>query len=93
MNAAFEAMMEQSMAKCTTLSSTEARHFLEHGWVLVKGAVSKQIAADIVACAWRELEERGIMKDDPETWKQEPYIRTGCPPNLNIMASRGDKEA
>jgi hypothetical protein len=93
MNADFEAMMEQSMAKCTTLSSTEAWHFLEHGWVLVTDAVSKQIAADIVACAWRELEERGIMKDDPETWKQEPYIRTGCPPNLNIMASRGDKAA
>jgi hypothetical protein len=93
MNADFEAMIEQSIAKCTTLSRTEARHFLEHGWVVVKGAVSKQIAADIVTCAWRELEERGIMKDAPETWKQEPYIRTGCPPNINIMASRGDKEA
>jgi len=93
MNAEFEAMMEASMAKCTTLSSTEARHFLEHGWVLVKGAVSKQIAADIVASSWRELEERGIKKDAPQTWKKEPYIRTGGPPNLNIMASRGDKEA
>ena len=93
MNSDFEAMIEQSIAKCTTLSPTEARHFLEFGWVVVKGAVSKQIAADIVACAWRELEERGIMKDAPETWKQEPYIRTGCPPNINIMASRGDKEA
>ena len=93
MNSDFEAMVEQSIAKCTTLSPKEARHFLEHGWVVVKGTVSKQIAADIVACAWRELEERGIMKDDPETWKQEPYIRTGCPPDINIMASRGDKEA
>ena len=93
MNSDFEAMIEQSIAKCTTLSPKEARHFLEHGWVVVKGLVSKQIAADIVACAWRELEERGLMKDDPETWKQEPYIRTGCPPNINIMASRGDKEA
>ena len=93
MNSDFEAMIEQSIAKCTTLSPKEARHFLEHGWVVVKGAVSKQIAADIVACAWRELEERGSMKDDPETWKQEPYIRTGCPPNINIMASRGDEEA
>ena len=93
MNSDFEAMVEQSIAKCTTLSPKEAWHFLEHGWVVVKGAVSKQIAADIVACAWRELEERGSMKDDPETWKQEPYIRTGCPPDINIMASRGDKEA
>ena len=92
MNSDFEAMIEQSIAKCTTLSPTQARHFLEHGWVVVKSAVSQQIAADIVACAWRELEERGLMKDAPETWKQEPYIRTGCPPNIHIMASRGDKE-
>ena len=93
MNADFEAIIEQSIAKCTTLSPPEARHFLEHGWVVVKAVVSKQIAADIVACAWRELEERGIMKNEPETWKQEPYIWTGCPPDINIMASRGDKEA
>ena len=93
MNADFEAIIEQSIAKCTTLSPKEARHFLEHGWVVVKAVVSKQIAANFVASAWRELEERGIMKDDPETWKQEPYIRTGCPPDINIMASRGDKEA
>lgn len=93
MNSDFEAMIEQSIAQCTTLSPTEARHFLEHGWVVVKDAVPKQTAADIVACAWRELEERGLMKDDPETWKPEPYIRTGCPPNISIMAARGDKEA
>jgi hypothetical protein len=93
MNADFEAIIEQSIAKCTTLSPTEARHFLEYGWVVVTAVVSNKIAADIVASAWRELEERGIMKDDPETWKQEPYIRTGCPPDINIMASRGDKEA
>ena len=90
---AFEAMMEASIAKCTTLSPTEARRFIEHGWVMVQGAFSKQIADDVVASAWRELEERGIMKDAPQTWKQEPYVRTGCPPNITIMASRGDKEA
>ncbi len=85
--------MQESIAKCATLSPTEARRFIEHGWVMVQRAFSKQIADDVVASAWRELEERGIMKDAPETWKQEPYVRTGCPPNVNIMASRGDKEA
>lgn len=93
MNADFESMVDQAIAKCKTLSESDARHFVEHGWVVVKGAVSKPIAEDIVACAWRELEERGIKKDDPDTWKKEPYIRTGCPPNVNIMASRGDREA
>ena len=92
-NADFETIVDQAIAKCKTLSESDARHFVEHGWVVVKGAVPKQITKDIVACAWRELEERGIKKDDPETWKKEPYIRTGCPPNVHIMASRGDKEA
>ncbi len=93
MNAEFEVMIKQATARCTTLSPTQARHFVEHGWVVVKGAFSKQIAADIVACSWRELAEQGIMQDDPQTWKLGPYTRTGGPPNVSIMASRGDEAA
>jgi len=93
MNAEFEVMIEQATARCTTLSPTQARHFVEHGWVVVKGAFSKQIAADIVACSWRELAEQGIMQDDPQTWKLGPYTRTGGPPNVSIMAARGDEAA
>ena len=93
MNENFETIVDQAIVKCKTLSESDARHFVEHGWVVVKGAIPKRIAVDIVTCAWRELEERGIKQDDPETWRKEPYIRTGCPPNVNIMASRGDKEA
>jgi len=92
-NEDFESMVDQAIAKCQTLSESDARHFVEHGWVVVKGAVPRPIADDIVACAWRELEIRGFKKDDPETWKEEPYVRTGCPPNVHIMASRGDQEA
>ena len=29
----------------------------------------------------------------PETWKKGPYTRTGGPPNVSIMAGRGDKAA
>lgn len=93
MNAEFEVMIEQATARCTTLSPKQARHFVEHGWVVVKGAFSKQIAADIVACSWRELAEQGIMQDDPQTWKLGPYTRTGGPPNVSIMAARGDEAA
>ena len=93
MNAELEVMIKQATARCTTLSPTQARHFVERGWVVVKGAFSKQIAADIVACSWRELAEQGIMQDDPQTWKLGPYTRTGVPPNVGIMASRGDEAA
>ena len=93
MNSEFEVMVEQAIIRCSTLSPTQARHFVERGWVMVKDAFSKQIAADIVACSWRELEEQGIHPDDPQTWKLGPYTRTGGPPDVKIMASRGDEAA
>ncbi len=90
---AFEASVDAAIARCTTLSSEDAREFLKKGYVIVKNAFDKKLAADIVAAAWRELEDQGIMQDDPKTWKQSPYTRTGGPPNVGIMASRGDKQA
>ena len=60
MNADFETMVEQAIAKCKTLSEPDARHFVEHGWVVVKGAVPRRIAQEVVACAWRALEVRGF---------------------------------
>lgn len=61
--------------------------------MVVKNAFQKDIAEDLVECAWRELEDQGIMQDDPSTWEKGPYTRTGGPPNVGIMASRGDKQA
>ena len=61
--------------------------------MVVKGAFAKETARHIVNCGWRELEDQGIMQADPETWKKGPYTRTGGPPNVSIMASRGVKEA
>ncbi len=55
LNTNFETMIEHSIAKCTTLAPTEARHFLKHGWVMVKGSFPKRIAEDVVSCAWRAL--------------------------------------
>ena len=91
--AQFEANVQAAIARCTTLSPEEARHFLDRGYVVVKNAFDKGLAADIVRGAWRELEDQGIMEHDPETWKKGPYTRTGGPPNVSIMAGRGDKAA
>ena len=91
--AQFEANVQAAIARCTTLSPEEARHFLDKGYVVVKNAFDKGLAADIVRGAWRELEDQGIMEHDPETWKKGPYTRTGGPPNVSIMAGRGDKAA
>ncbi|SVD36582.1 uncharacterized protein METZ01_LOCUS389436, partial [marine metagenome] len=42
-------MVDQAITKCKTLSESDARHFVAHGWVVVKEAVPKQKAEDIVA--------------------------------------------
>ena len=53
MNEKFETMVDQAIVKCKTLSESDARHFVEHGWVVVKGAIPIRLAVDIVTCAWR----------------------------------------
>ena len=49
-------------------------------------------AAGAVEGGFPEM-SRTIMQDDPETWNLGPYTRTGGPPNVSIMASRGDEAA
>jgi beta-phosphoglucomutase-like phosphatase (HAD superfamily) len=52
------------------------------------------VAAQFVAESWQELiDDYGILPDDPTTWEQHPYVRTGDQPAVHIMASRGDKAA
>ena len=63
-------------------------------WVLIKGAFPREVAAQFVAESWQELiDDYGILPDDPTTWEQHPYVRTGDQPAVHIMASRGDKAA
>ena len=89
-----EAVVSAVCAKCSTLTPDEARTFLEKGWVLIKRAFPRELAEEFVAESWRELiDDYGIMPDDPSTWEQHPYVRTGDQPAVHIMASRGDKVA
>jgi hypothetical protein len=61
--------------------------------VVVKGAFSASIAKDVRESAWRELEDKGIVRDDTTTWSATPYVRTGGDPQFHVMASRGDAAA
>ena len=89
-----KAAVEAAIAKCSTLTPAEARTFLTEGWVLIKGAFPRGLAAEIVAESWRELiEDYGIDRNDPRTWEGHPYVRTGDQPHVHIMAERGDKAA
>ena len=41
------AMEEAAVAACTTLNEAEARHFLDHGYVIVEGAFPRAIADEV----------------------------------------------
>ena len=43
-----EAAVEAAIAACTTLTEGECRAFLDNGFVVVKGAFSKGLAAEVV---------------------------------------------
>jgi hypothetical protein len=46
-------------------------HFATHGWVRIPGAFSPEAAAAMREVVWCALEERGIVRNDPSTWRQE----------------------
>lgn len=79
----FEAAFDAAAAKCRALTRDEARHFVEHGYVVVRGAFPKAFAADVCQGAWDEMgREHGVDEHDPDTWGQPfnggrlGYIRT-----------------
>ena len=72
--AAFESAFDAAAANCRELSRSDAEQFVERGYVVVKGAFSKDIAAAVCAAAWRELgEKHGVDRHDPDTWNQ-PFM-------------------
>lgn len=79
----FEAAFDATAAKCQALTRDEARHFVEHGYVVVRGAFPKTFAVDVCQGAWDEMRrEHGVDEHDPDTWGQPfnggrlGYIRT-----------------
>ena len=69
-------MVDAIVAKCAELTRAECEHFLEKGFVVVKAAFPRAVADEVCETAWAALAEQGILRDNPETWKQAPYTRT-----------------
>ncbi len=82
--ARFEAAFDAAAGCCSALTRDEARHFVEHGYVVVKDAFPKSFAHDACDAAWTEMEtEHGFDRCDPETWSKPfgwvgkaGYVRT-----------------
>lgn len=81
----FAEAFDVAVKKCSVLTREDAAHFIEYGYVVVKEAFSKAVAARNCETAWRELEsEHAVDRNRPESWstpvpgKRGPirYLRT-----------------
>ena len=69
-------VVQSVVSRCEELTPAECEHFLDHGYVLIRGAFSRGIATEVVEQAWRSLEDdAGVARDDPASWKATPYVR------------------
>lgn len=53
------------------LSAEERQHFVEHGWLLVHGAIKEKYLKEWMADIWVRL---GWKEDDKSTWDEE-YLK------------------
>jgi hypothetical protein len=58
------------MTPYTTLTAEEVQHFIDHGYVIVKGCFSKEAAREAVDLGWKRL---GLDRHDPAAW-DKPMI-------------------
>lgn len=60
---------DAALANCTEITRAEAAHFVEHGHVVIKGALPREMADLVCESAWTELKaDYGVERTDPETW-------------------------
>lgn len=68
--ASFEALFDAATERNQLLTRDEARHFIEKGYVVIRGAFDRGLAAAVCEAAWQELSEKGIDRDRPDSWLQ-----------------------
>jgi hypothetical protein len=56
------------------LSSAQIEQFMEKGWVMLEQAFSEKHALAAQDYVWKQVEKRGVKRDEPETWTQ-PMVR------------------
>ena len=56
------------------LMKADIEHFLDNGYVIVRGAIPGDVIAECQDEVWKDLLSRGIKRDDRSTWTQ-PVVR------------------
>jgi hypothetical protein len=68
------------------LSKAEIDSFVADGFVAVRGAVPADVLAACRDDIWSALGERGVLRDDPSTWR-DPVVRISCPDTEALAAA------
>ena len=74
-----QSLFEATFRRCQFLSEDQARSFVENGFVVIKNAFPKEVAAKVCERSWEELEtEQGIKQGVRDSWRnhRNGYIRT-----------------
>ncbi len=68
------------------LSQAEIDSFVTDGFVAVRGAVPGAVLRACQEEIWSALGERGVLRDDPSTWR-DPVVRVPCPESPAFAAA------
>jgi hypothetical protein len=68
------------------LSQAEIDAFVADGFVAVRGAVPGAVLDACRAEIWSALADRGVLRDDPVTWRH-PVVRITCPDSPAFAAA------
>jgi hypothetical protein len=68
------------------LSQAEIDSFVADGFVAVRDAVPAGVLRACQAEIWSALGDRGVLRDDPSTWR-EPVVRIICPDSEAFAAA------
>ena len=68
------------------LSQAEIDSFVANGFIAVRGAVPADVLAACQDEIWSALGDRGVLRDDPGTWRA-PVVRIPCPESEAFAAA------
>ena len=67
----FAADLDATIAHMEMLGREDALHFIDKGYVVIRQAFSREMAAEICESAWQAFHEQfDIDRDDPSTWNK-----------------------
>ena len=81
--------IDRIACSCSVLSRDDVTQFIKSGYVLVRGAFSRELATSITEQAWKELaEHHGVDRENSRTWNQRFKGPDGVPGYVRTAGSK-----